>query len=78
MSLSTPGRCIGGNEAQFHLFLNSALDGGDWSTSRPGRFTSRNEPRHLFGPGAGLDGLQERKISDPSWDSKSRILQLAA
>jgi len=25
-------------EIQLHEFLTSALDGGEWSTSRPGRF----------------------------------------
>jgi len=29
-------------------------------------------------PGAGLDGLHERKISEPSRDSNSRIVQPAA
>jgi len=27
-----------------HLFLTSALDGGEWSDSRPGRFTPRESP----------------------------------
>ena len=67
-----------GNETQLHSFLNSALDGGEWSTSRPGLFTPRNEPRYLFGSGDGLDGLLERKISEPSRDSKSRIVHIAA
>jgi len=71
MSPSTPGGRIGGNEAEPHSFLNSALDEGEWSTSRPGRFTSRDERRYLFGPGAGMDGLQKRKISEPSRDSKA-------
>jgi hypothetical protein len=28
-----------GVEVQLHAFLTSALDGGEWSASRPGRFT---------------------------------------
>jgi len=28
-------------DVQLHEFLNSALDGGEWSASRPGRFTPR-------------------------------------
>jgi hypothetical protein len=27
------------SELQLHAFLTSALDGGEWSASRPGRFT---------------------------------------
>jgi len=29
-----------GLEVQLHLLLTSALDGGEWLTSRPGRFTA--------------------------------------
>lgn len=28
-----------GLKVQFHAFLNSELDGDEWSASRPGRFT---------------------------------------
>ena len=38
LSLCTPQS---GVEAQLHSFLTSALDGGEWSASRPGRFTFR-------------------------------------
>ena len=31
--------CMGG-QGKFHLFLNSVIDGDEWSTSRSGRFTS--------------------------------------
>jgi hypothetical protein len=31
----------GGVEVYLHAFLTSALDGGEWSDSRPSRFTSR-------------------------------------
>jgi hypothetical protein len=33
-------------EEYFRLFLTSALDGGEWITPRPRRFTPRNELRH--------------------------------
>jgi hypothetical protein len=33
----------GGIEVQLHSFLTSALDGGEWSTSRLGRFTPGKE-----------------------------------
>jgi hypothetical protein len=32
---------IGGVEVYLHTFLTSALDGGEWSASRPGLFTPR-------------------------------------
>jgi len=32
-------KTYGGVELQLHAFLNFALDGGEWSASRPGRFT---------------------------------------
>jgi hypothetical protein len=33
-------RVYGGLDVWIHIFLTSALVGGQWSTSRPGRFTS--------------------------------------
>jgi len=36
--LSMPRRCMGGAEVCFHSFLTSALNGGIWFNSRPGRF----------------------------------------
>jgi hypothetical protein len=32
-----------GVEVSLHAFLTSALDGGEWSVSRPGRFTPGKE-----------------------------------
>jgi len=32
-------KTYGGVEIQLHAFLTSALDGGEWSASRPGHFT---------------------------------------
>jgi hypothetical protein len=34
----------GGVEVYIHIFLTSALVGGEWSTSRPGRFNPRERP----------------------------------
>jgi hypothetical protein len=42
---TTPRGCIGGVEIQPHAFLTSALDGGEWSASYPGRFTPRERDR---------------------------------
>jgi hypothetical protein len=49
--------------------LTSVLDGGEWSTSRPGRFTSgeRAFGTHCIGGwmglGAGLDAMEKRTMS---------------
>jgi hypothetical protein len=49
-------------------FLTSELDGGEWSASRPGRFTSREIApcTHWIGgwvgPRVGLDDVEKRKI----------------
>jgi len=49
--------------------LTSALDGGEWSASRPGRFTPRvrapSTPwiRVWVGPRAGPDAVANRKVS---------------
>jgi hypothetical protein len=46
-----------------HAFLTSALDGGEWSTSCPGRFTPRERAPGTYcvgswvDPRAGLDGV---------------------
>jgi hypothetical protein len=32
-------KAYGGVDVLIHIFLTSALVGGKWSTSRPGRFT---------------------------------------
>jgi hypothetical protein len=34
----------GGVEVQINVFLTLALVGGEWSVSRPGRFTPEKEP----------------------------------
>jgi hypothetical protein len=51
------------------------LDGGEWSASRPGRFTPREEVpdshwiRGRVDPRAGLVTVVKRKIPSPCWDS---------
>ena len=37
-------KAYGAVAVQSHQFLNSTLDGGEWSTSPPGRFTSAKQP----------------------------------
>jgi hypothetical protein len=55
-------------DVQNHIFLTSALGGGEWSASRPGHFTpgERVPGTHLIGGlvdhRAGLDDLDKRKL----------------
>jgi hypothetical protein len=37
-------KVYGGVDVYIHIFLTSALVGGEWSASRPGRFTPGKEP----------------------------------
>jgi hypothetical protein len=57
-------KTYGGVEVYIHAFLTSALVGGEWSASRPGRFPSgESVPRtHCMGPRAGLNAAEKRKI----------------
>jgi hypothetical protein len=54
---------------RIHTFLISALDGGDWSASHPGRFTpgERAPGTHWI---EGWVGLREKKILDPTGTTK--------
>jgi hypothetical protein len=36
-------KAYGGVDVQIHTFLTSALVGGEWSATRPGRFTPGKE-----------------------------------
>jgi hypothetical protein len=58
-----------GVDVQIHIFLTSALVGGEWSTSRLGRFTPGERApagTHWIGGWVdlrdGLDDLQKRKF----------------
>jgi hypothetical protein len=57
---------------------SSALDGGEWSTSSPGRFTPRETApgTHRLGgwvsPGAVQDRVVKRKIPSPRRESNPR------
>jgi hypothetical protein len=57
-------KVYGGVDVQIHIFLTSALVGGEWSSSRPGRFTLRERApgTHCIGgwvdPRAGLDKME--------------------
>jgi hypothetical protein len=57
-----------GVDVQIHVFLISALFGGEWSASRPFRLTpeERAPSTHWIGgwvgPKAGLDNVEKRKF----------------
>jgi hypothetical protein len=59
---------LGERRYTFTHSLNSAIDGGEWSASRPGRFTPRERATdtHFIGgwvgPTTGLDMVWRRKI----------------
>jgi hypothetical protein len=56
-------KAYGGVEIYLHAFFTSALDGGEWSASRPGRFTAgTNLLGSCVDPRAGLDAMAMRKI----------------
>jgi hypothetical protein len=58
--------------------MTSALDGGEWSASRVGRFTLRERAAGTHwiggwvGPRAFLDAVVKRIIPSPSRESNSR------
>jgi hypothetical protein len=61
-------KAYGGEDVWIHIFLTSTLAGGEWSASRPGRFTpgERAPGTHWIGgwvdPRAGLEDVEERKF----------------
>jgi hypothetical protein len=67
-----------GSEGKLHALLTSALDGGEWSASRTGRFTPRERApgTHWIGgrvgPRAVLDAVVNRKIPSPHPETNPR------
>jgi hypothetical protein len=61
-------KAYGGVDVYIHIFLTSALAGGEWSASHPGRFIpgKRAPGTHWIGgwvgPRAGLDDVENRKF----------------
>jgi len=85
LSLFTPQRRIGRIEVLLHSFITSVIDGGFWSTSRPGRSISRKVPgtdRTIgwFVPRAGVETLEKSsapcrvRTSDPLYHSLVAVL----
>jgi hypothetical protein len=62
-------KAYGEVDVQIHIFLISALAGGEWSASRPGRITpgERDLCTHWIGgwvdPRSGLDDVEKRKFN---------------
>jgi hypothetical protein len=73
-----PWRCIGEWRYSSMHSLTSALDGGEWSASRPGRFTSSERSPGTYwigcwlGPRTVLNAVVKRKIPSPRRESNSR------
>jgi hypothetical protein len=65
----------------FHTFLTSLLDGGEWSASRPGRFTLQGKSpwyqldRRLGGPQSRSGRGGEKKHSQPLPGLEPPIIQ---
>jgi hypothetical protein len=56
-------KAYGGVDVEIHIFLISALAGGEWSASCPCYFNpgERAPGTHWMGPRAGLDNMEKRK-----------------
>jgi hypothetical protein len=79
---TTPWRRMGEWMYISTCFLVSALAGGEWWASRPGRFTSgeKDQGAHWMGgwvgPRAGLDNMERTKFltPPPGWTARSQTL----
>jgi hypothetical protein len=62
-------KAYGGMDVYIHIFFTSALAGGDWSASHPGRFTPRETVpgkhwiRGWVDPRVGLDPLVVQPVT---------------
>jgi hypothetical protein len=65
-------KTYGGVDVYIHIFLTSALAVGEWSASRPGRFTPRGKSARypldsmLGGPQSRSGRFGEEKILEPT------------
>jgi hypothetical protein len=55
-------KAYGGMYVYIHIFLASALVGGEWSASRPGHSMSRESAPATHWLGGWLDDMEKRKI----------------
>jgi hypothetical protein len=65
-------KTYGGVNVQFHAFLTSALDVGEWPSSRPGHFTP--EERVPGTHWTGGNAVAKRKIPSPCRQRVSKII----
>jgi hypothetical protein len=77
-------RTYGGGEVKLHVLLISALDGGKWSDSRPGRFApgeitpGTHWIGRWVGPRAGLDAVAKRKENPAPAGNRNPVVQPVA
>jgi hypothetical protein len=56
-------KAYGAVHVEIHIFMTPALIAGEWSNSRPGRFTHRSHwIADWVGPKAGMDDVEKRKF----------------
>jgi hypothetical protein len=53
-------KAYGGVDLQIHILLTSALARGEWSASRPSRFTPGTHWIGWMDPRAGLDDVEKK------------------
>jgi hypothetical protein len=71
-------KTYGEMKVQFHA-LTSALDGGEWSVSRLGRFTPGTHwIGGWVGPRAGLDAVAKRKFPAENWERDVKLMKMGA
>jgi hypothetical protein len=78
-------KAYGGVDVKIHIFLTLAQVEGEWSASRPGRFTPRERApgTHSIGgwvgPRAGLGNVEKRKfLTLPGLELDSSVVQPVA
>jgi hypothetical protein len=65
-------KTYGGADVQIRVFLTSTLVGGEWTASRPGRFTPEERAHDIHSVGGcvdhrnGLDDVERRKFFAPT------------
>jgi hypothetical protein len=74
-------KMYGGVDVYIHIFLTSALAGGEWSASRPESFTPGKEPlvpldRRLGEPQTRSGRFGEEKILDPRTPNPQSLSRL--
>jgi hypothetical protein len=65
-------KAYGGVKVHLHAFLTSALDGGEWSASRPAG-PGTHWIGSWVGPGAVPDAVVRRKIPSAYRNSKAQL-----